>query len=589
MSDDAEQKGTRDTKANPDSNRPCAKVKLRIWPSVVIVLVYFAVRLGISFFGSTNIHNVLGLAVAPISAALLLTIWWLVASRAPKRDRMIGLALFVGVLLWIVFSQESNGALLLAVALPTLTTGVVAILVLTFWLRWPVRRWVLASSMMACAALFTALRVDTIGGDLGPILAWRWSRTAEQSRGPLAMLPKSGGNATATLPPQAGPDDWPGFRGVARDGRVSGTAFSTDWSSSPRELWRRRVGLGWSSFAAVGEFIFTQEQRGSRELVVCYAADTGDEVWVSGTDARFEDTTGSGPRATPTFRRGRLYTLGATGVLQCLDASTGTPIWIRDLTMDTNTPVPQWGFSSSPLIVEDLVIVFAGGRKEHGVVAYDRSSGEPAWLAGAGAQGYSSAHLARIHDVFQVLLSSNFGLQSFSPETGDLLWEHAWPVKTNPRVVQPLVLDAGSVLMGTAAGMGTRRLNIQNDGAAWRVREEWTTTKFRPYFNDFVYHDGSCYGFDGNRFTCIDATTGDRRWRGPRCGGQVLLISDMNTLLILSEEGDVILVQATPNEYKEIARFKALDGKTWNHPVIAHGKLFVRNAQECACFELVPS
>lgn len=578
--------------ANPEDLRQgCLgpKVTLRVWPPVVIVVGQLLVKIGISFLGSTNIHNVIGLAVAPICAALFLTIWWMVASRAPMRDRLIGLALFAVVLLWVVFTQESNGVLLLAAALPTLTTGVVGLLVVTFRLRWSARRWVLVGFMITCAAVFTAMRVDSIAGDLTPILAWRWSGSKGQPLSHTTVPSRQRVGATAILPDQPGPGDWPGFRGAARDGRVLGTVFSTDWGVSPPELWRRPVGVGWSSFAAIGDYVFTQEQRDEVEVVVCYEAATGDEVWVTGTNVRFEDTTGSGPRATPTFHRGKLYTLGATGVLLCLDASSGDTIWRRELTADANTKVPKWGFSSSPLVVEDRVLVFAGGREEHGLMTFACDSGEPAWSAGAGAEGYSSPHWTGIYDVSQILMSSNFGLQSFDPATGDLLWEHAWKVRTNPRVVQPLVLETGSVLLGTAAGMGTRSLGIRKYAGGWHVEEQWTTTSFRPYFNDFVYHNGNCYGFDGNRLTCIDAATGARQWRGPRYGGQVLLVADMDTLLILSEEGEVILVSAIPDEYREINRFKALRGKTWNHPVIAHGRLFLKNAQESTCFELVPS
>jgi outer membrane protein assembly factor BamB len=367
---------------------------------------------------------------------------------------------------------------------------------------------------------------------------------------------------------------------------VTNAKFSTDWSTRPRELWRRKIGPAWSSFAAVGDYLFTQEQRGEEELVTCYRAGTGEDVWTNRVQARFEDMMGLGPRATPSFDQGKLYVQGATGVLQCLDASTGNTVWKRDIAADTDTKTPMYGFASSPLVLGELVIGISSGGEGKSLVAYNRASGDVAWLAGHGGSGYSSPQVALLAETPQVLMVSDFGLQSFTPETGAPLWEHPWKVNTNPRCIQPLVVDSDSILLGTTGVLGSRLLRIQKEDASWNVSEEWTTKNFRPYFNDCVLHKGYCYGFDGDRIVCIDVKSAERRWRGNRCGGQLVLISDMDMLLILTEAGDVVLIPATPERFSETARFKALSGKTWNHPVVAHGKLFVRNSEEAACFEL---
>lgn len=557
----------------------------RMWPAVLIVAAHFT-ALWFSLQAPTAMLSAIGLIIAPLLALVLLSIWWLTARRVPLRERVGGFVLFSAAVAWIVFTQASNGTRLLMIGAPALTTGVVVLLVLTRGMRWPLRRWLVVAFIVGCAGFFTALRVDDVRGNLSPVLSWRWNPSPEELFLALTKEPARPVEP-AILPPKAGLQDWPGFRGAARDSRLAGTTFSTNWTETPpRELWRRRVGLGWSSFAAIGEYVFTQEQRGGDEVVVCYRAGTGDEVWVNRVAARFEEATGTGPRATPTFRQGKLYTLGAMGILQCLDAATGGTVWKRDLITDTDAEVPTWGFASSPLVTGELVIVFSGGRQGKSVAAYHCESGDLVWTAGDGTHGYASGHLARIAGVPQVLMCSDIGIQSFTPETGGLLWEHRWQAMTNPRCVQPLVAGAGSVMIGTAGGQGTRLLHVDKKESAWNVVEKWTTRRFRPYFNDFVYYEGYCYGFDGSRLSCIDAKTGERQWKGGRYGGQLLFIADMGTLLVLSENGDVILVQATPEGYHELARFKALDGKTWNHPVVAHGKLFVRNAQEAACFEL---
>lgn len=571
------------TGANRDAEPPRKEPRLRLWPGVLILLGYLAVSFGFWQLASTNVQSFIALALVPLAATLLLSLWWLFASRIPVKDRLLGLLLAVGAMAGVVFSQHANGSMLLAYALPALMTGVVVLLALTFRLRWAVRRWVLVVFVLLCGATFMALRADTIGGNLAPIVSWRWQATEAERSSAFARTDARG---TAALPAEAGPEDWPAFLGAARDGHLPGVKLSTDWTTPPRELWRRKVGPGWSSFTAVGDYVFTQEQRGGDEVCLCYAAASGDEVWLNHVEARYEDTMGLGPRATPSFDRGKLYVQGATGILQCLDAATGNTVWKRDLSKDAETGVPGYGFSSSPLVLGDQVIEFSCGGEGKNVVAYDRLSGELRWRAGHGASTYSSPQVVTLGNVPQLLLVSNYGLQAFVPETGAALWDHEWRVGTNPRCVQPLVVGADKVLLGTTGTTGSRLLQVQGDNNAWTVKELWTTKRFRPYFNNFVLHKGLCYGFDGDRIVCLDLDTGERRWEGKRFGGQLLLLPDMDALLVLSEKGEVVLLRAIPDQYSELARFQALHGKTWNHPVIAHGKLFVRNAEEAACFTL---
>ncbi len=566
--------------SNPDeADGRGTETSLRIWPAVLIVAAHFVVVLVAKFAGATTLGDMAAFGYAPLAAAGLLALWWLLASRAPQRDRALGLLLFTVALGAVYLSHPRDGVFILIAALPTATTSLVVALAVSGGLRWPLRRWLAVGVVAVCALLFCALRVDGVQGNLFPRLAWRWLPAPDA----LMALPAPGG--VADVPASARRMDWPEFRGALRDSRSGYKDFAGDWETPPAELWRRPVGLGWSSFAAVGGYLFTQEQRGEEELVTCYAADTGAPVWANAVTIRFDEVMGSaGPRATPTYHQGKLYTLGATGVLQCIEASTGETVWKRDLAADVEGRVPEWGFSSSPFVKNGLVIVFAGGKSDKSVVAYRSDSGEIAWAAGAGNSGYSSGQWARIARVSQILMASNFGIQAFVPETGGVLWEHAWAAKKNPRVVQPMVIGLNEVLLGTAGGQGTRRLHIEKGPRGWTVEEKWTARGFRPYFNDFVYYKGHCYGFDGNRLTCIDVLTGERQWRGDRCGGQVLLLEPEAKLLVLTEKGAVMIVEATPEAYAKVMEFQALSGKTWNHPVISRDKLFVRNDQEMACF-----
>jgi outer membrane protein assembly factor BamB len=342
------------------------------------------------------------------------------------------------------------------------------------------------------------------------------------------------------------------------------------------------VGPGWSSFAVRGDLLYTQEQRGEDEVVACYSLTTGKPVWRHRDKARFwESNGGAGPRGTPTLGNGRVYTLGGTGIVNALDATTGAVVWSHDAASDTGAKTPTWGFSSSPLVVDDLVIVAASGS----LVAYDVATGDRRWLGpSGGGASYSSPHLLTTDGVRQVLLLSAAGLTSVTPSDGKVLWQHAW--KGYP-IVQPALTADGDVLISVTDSSGTRRLAIAHGSSQWTVTERWTTDGLKPYFNDFVVHNGHAYGFDGRILACIDLEDGRRKWKGGRFGqGQLVLLPDQDLLLVLSEEGELGLVKATPDQFTEVARRPAVEGKTWNHPVLAGDALLVRNGEEMVAFRL---
>ncbi|NIM60893.1 MAG: PQQ-binding-like beta-propeller repeat protein, partial [Acidobacteria bacterium] len=348
---------------------------------------------------------------------------------------------------------------------------------------------------------------------------------------------------------------------------------------------------GWSSFALVGNRLCTQEQRDEDEVVVCYDAATGDPIWVHAYAARFwEAMGGPGPRATPAYHRGSLYALGATGVLNRLDVSTGEASWTRNIAEDTAAPVPTWAFSSSPLVVDDIVVVHAPAAPDgRGLVAYDLATGEPRWFGEASGTGYSSPHLATIGGRRQILMISAAGVSGFDVTTGETLWSHEWPPSAGgDRVVQPAVVDDGeAILMATVDG-GTRKIKVSMDAEkTWKAEEVWTSRSMKSYYNDLVIHRGTAFGFDRNILAAIDVATGDRVWKGGRYGnGQVLLLPDQDLLLVLSEQGELALVKASTDGYEEMAKVEALEGKTWNHPIVADGVLYVRNSEQAAAYRL---
>jgi outer membrane protein assembly factor BamB len=565
-----------------------------------------------------------------LGGTLVVLAWWLVWSRAAWVERLGALVLAPAAVLAtksLVHPSVANGMMgmmLPIYSIPVLCSALVAWAAASRLLALATvpRRAALAATLLLASLGFTLVRTDGVRGEGGAELRWRWTPTPEErllarvdaepavrpsapavaaaaTLGTEAASPAPAGPPPAAAAPTAGAAaatevvaattvaanvEWPGFRGPDRDGVVRGVRIQTDWAQSPPVvLWRRPVGPGWSSFAVQGERFYTQEQRGEDEEVSCYDLSSGNLLWRHRDSARFwESNAGPGPRATPTIGNGRVYTLGATGILNALDARDGTAVWSRNAASDTGARLPGWGFAGSPLVVDDLVVVAASGR----LAAYDAATGELRWTRDRGT-GYSSPQLLTIGGVEQVVLLSSSGATSVAPTDGTLLWEHAWE---GVPMLQPNRTSQGDLLIttgGMSGGEGTRRVAIAHGPAGWTVEERWTSRGLKPYFNDFVVHRGHAFGFDGSILSCIDLADGQRKWKGGRYGnGQLVLLPEQDLLLVLSEEGELALVRARPDRFAEVARVPGIEGKTWNHPVVVGDRLLVRNGQEMAAFRL---
>ena len=595
---------------------------LRVWPGVIVVAIQCAVAFGLPLV----VPGQGGLAIlAGLAGALLVAIWWLFFSRAPWGERLgtiLAMVICVAVTRLLVHESIRNGMMGFMVyvfAAPLLSVALVAGAAASRNASAERRRSTLAVAITLACLTLAVVRTNGLTGDADSDLDWRWTKTAEER----LLAPLEGEAAPAPVPaPAAAPSaippvsnlsetsmaeapvsvrsseptvaaEWPGFRGPARDGVVRGIRIETDWSRTPPvEVWRRPIGPGWSSFAVAGDRVFTQEQRGDGELVSAYRLATGEPLWVHRDAARFwESNAGAGPRATPTFSNGRVYTLGATGLLNALDAADGSVIWSRNAASDTGRTVPDWGIASSPLITGDMVVVATAGT----LAAYGVATGKPRWFGPKGGAGYSSPHLRTIEGTEQIVLVNGPGIIAVSPVDGTVLWTHAW---AGDSIVQPAILAGGDLLIGSGSGLtaktGLLRLRVTRkpDSAAgespvWTTTERWTSAGLKPYFNDFVVHEKDAFGFDGGILACVGLEDGARKWKGGRYGhGQLVLLADQNLLLVLSEEGELALVSATPDKFTELARVAGIEGKTWNHPILVGDLLLVRNGEQMAAFRL---
>jgi outer membrane protein assembly factor BamB len=547
--------------------------------AVLLVLVRFVVPL---IEPEAALFGMLGGLVG----ALAIVVWWLFFSRALWSERLGAIALMVVAvfvtsrLIHVSLATGAMGMLYYLNVIPGLSLALVAWAVAAGRATVGRRRVTLVAIILLASGGWTLVRTGGFTSYGENDFSWRWGKTPEDR-----LLTQAGAKqpALAAVPlTEETPASWPGFRGPNRDSVIRGVRVATDWTASPPiEIWRHAVGPGWSSFAVRGDVFYTQEQRGDDEVVSCYRLKTGELVWRHGDAARFwESNAGAGPRGTPTLGHGRVYTFGATGILNALDSATGAVVWSRNAATDTNVKIPDWGFASSPLVVGDVVIVAAAGT----LAAYDCATGEKRWIGPAGGDGYSSPHLLMIDGVAQVLLMSKQGETSVAPADGTVLWEYPW---SGFGIVQPALLANGELLISTGDRAGVRRIAVARGSAGWTVEERWTSNRLKPYFNDFVVHGGHAYGFDGGILACMDLADGNRTWKGGRYGrGQLVLLADQDLLLVLSEQGELALVAAKPGEFSEVAKFRAIEGKTWNHPVLIGDLLLVRNDQEMAAFRL---
>jgi outer membrane protein assembly factor BamB len=505
---------------------------------------------------------------------------------------VIPLLILVGAIYYFRYLYPGENAIPSAA---TQAAYIAIVLVTAGWLifftglRWRTQLILAGVGLLVLVGLGLAFRMDGSYGDMNFQFVWRW-----QKRPDLPALSET----VASTPRDVTihPGDFPQFLGPDRDAIVHGVALERDWSAHPpREVWRQPVGAGWSAFAVAGDLAITQEQRGAEELVVARDRKTGDPVWSHGNGARFSEIMGGdGPRATPTVAGGRVYALGATGVLNCLEGATGKLLWSHDTLKESGESNLQWGKSCSPLVIADpgLVVVSLGSGGPGGsLAAYDVKTGERKWTGGDARASYASPLLATLAGRRQIVVVNEASVSGHDLVDGKVLWDYQW--KYGPaKASQPPVLPGDRLLLTAGYEVPGVLLQVKRDGDKWTTEEIWTTKHMRTKFTTPVVRDHYAYGLDDGALTCIDLDNeGGVVWQVGRPHtpnryghGQVLLVNDL--LVVQAETGEIVLAEASPKGFKKLGELPAFKSKTWNNPALAGGRLFVRNDQEAACYEL---
>lgn len=517
----------------------------------------------------------------------------------------VGVVAVATVLLLFMWTRPTDETTLESQVVVTLLVAVPGSLLLGTWwfcfsrFSWWVRLLVPISVVAGIVGVASQIRRFEISGDYVPIVEFKWSEPREarltahrdrlRAQGAKASchgIAPSGESST-----EFGPEDFPEYRGRARDGVVHGPPLSQDWTSHPpRLLWRQPVGGGCAGVVVVANSVITCEQRGANEAIACYDKQSGLECWVHQYPALFNSTAGEGPRATPTVFRGNVYAFGATGKLTCVEGQTGTLRWSVDVVPLDARAYLDHGLTCSPLAHGELVIVTPGVAKgasdSRGVLAYDATSGHPVWNAGSRSGSYASPMIVALAGQPQLLVLDAVGLVGYELSTGQELWHFDWADREGSEfnITQPIVLPGDRVFV--SCGMGSVMVQVAKADQSWTAQEIWRSRDLQAIYSNPVAYGEYLYGLSRGILTCIDARTGQRCWKAGRYRhGQLLLCGEQ--LVIQSETGDLALVEASPVNYRLVTSFHAIDGiKSWNNPAMSGGLIVLRNNLEMACYDL---
>ncbi len=399
---------------------------------------------------------------------------------------------------------------------------------------------------------------------------------------------------------------WPQWRGLRRDGVTTAPDLLVQWpSSGPAELWRVEGGDGYSSFALSGDLAFSMAALPhEREGVMAWDLRSGKVRWRHVYD-RSKSFDYGGPRATPTLADGLLYTVSPAGRLLCLQASTGEPRWQIDLVEKLGGQPPRWGFSFSPLVEDGLVYALPGGRAGRGLAAFDARTGELAWASQNDPAGYSSPLAVTIGGVRQVVFFTGRRLLGVTPKEGELLWEFPWETQHDVNAATPVAIRARAgtreevyLFISSGYSKGCALLRVAAEDGRFAAKLVYESNELCCHFASPVLHGDCLYALDETRdLTCLDVRTGAVRWRkgdarfrkksalrGGFQKGSLIRVDDR--LLVLGEDGRLGLVECDPEGYRETALARPLRGRCWTQPVLADGRLLLRNQSEVVCLDL---
>jgi len=390
--------------------------------------------------------------------------------------------------------------------------------------------------------------------------------------------------AQAPVAPAAG---WFQWRGPHRDGKSAEHGLLQEWPpDGPRLAWQSAgAGTGYSSFSAANGRLFTQGARGGTEYVMAFDAATGSKIWETARGRRFRNDRGDGPRGTPTIDGDRLFALGGSGDLSCLLTATGDVVWSVNLLDAFGGSNPQWGLSESPLVLDDRVLVNAGGRNAS-IVAFDKRDGSVLWKSQSDRAGYSSAVATRVGDTPLAVFFTAERALGVDVRDGRLLWDYR-PVSNRTANIATPIVQGSRVFVSSDYGTGAALLEMQPSADGVAAREVYFTRAMRNHHASSVLVGDHLYGFSSSILTALRFADGETAWRDRSVGKGSVVYAD-GRLYLFSENGVVGLAEASADGYREHGRFRIRQGSlpTWSHPIISDGRLILRDQDTIYAYDV---
>ncbi len=380
--------------------------------------------------------------------------------------------------------------------------------------------------------------------------------------------------------------DWPAYRGPNSDGVSTETGLLKSWpEAGPQQLWKAELGDGYSAVSVSAGRVYTMFGDGKDEYTVAFDAATGKQLWRFRTDEDRPDNFGNGPRSTPLIEGERVFVVSALGRLYALNSQSGEVLWEVNLVAKFGAKVPTWGVSVSPLIEGDLLLIDAGGREGHSLLAFNKKTGSLKWASQTDIPGYSTPLAFTAAGQRQVVFFTGSGLVSVDPASGKPLWRESWETSYDVNAAMPIFIAPDKIFVSSGYDVGAAVFQIKKQGDTVESVEVWRSRVMKNQFNSSVLVDGFLYGFDGSTLKCVEAATGSERWKQRGFEKGSLIYADGH-LIVLSERGVLALVEATPESYKEKARTEVFKTKTWTMPTLADGRLYLRSEKQLVVLDL---
>jgi len=364
--------------------------------------------------------------------------------------------------------------------------------------------------------------------------------------------------------------DWPNFRGPDHNGISKETGWSTTWpADGPKQLWKAKVGIGFASIAVSENRVYTMGNANETDTVFCFDAGTGKEIWKHSYPAKLDPNVyEGGPNATPTVTEGRVYTFGKQGAVNCLDAAKGTVIWSTNLMDGLKAEMPTWGFSGSVFVEGNLCVLNAGSTG----VGLDKKTGKVVWFSGTDKSGYTTPVPLSAGSDSAVIMAVKADVVAVRVKDGKELWRFPWKTQYDVNAADP-ILAGDKVFISSGYGHGAAVFDV----SAKPPKQIWFNKNMRNHFNGCVLWQGHLYGVDESQLRCLDLATGEVKWTDKASGKGSLILAD-GKLIVLSEKGELLVADASPKEFKPLARAQVLGGRCWTSPTLANGRIYSRNA-----------